>query len=302
MSELEEIRIFVQLVEFQSATQVAERMGVANSAVSRRLKELESRLGVQLIRRTTRRMSLTESGEIYYQRCKSILESLEEAQAEITQSTSDLKGRLRIATPVTFGVNHLASAIAAFMSKYPEMEIDLDMSDRRVDLVEEGFDLAIRIGTLEDSTLIAKKLAPVSHVVCASPDFFQQHGIPQTPDDLMGVQGLCYGNLKKPDTWHYQGKDGNTGEVKVALRMKSNNGDALREAAIAGLGVICEPNFIMHDAIKRGLLTAVLSDYKWYNMDIYAIYPQTKHLSIKVRTFIDFLIGRFGTKPYWEDF
>ena len=300
MSELEEIKVFIQLVESQSATKAAEQLGLANSAISRRLKDLEQRLGVQLIRRTTRRMSLTEPGEIYYQRCRQILENLEEAQAEITHSKNFLKGRLRIATPVTFGVNHLAPAIAAFMYQYPDIEVDLDMSDRRVDLVEEGFDVAIRIGNLEDSTLIAKQLAPVSHVICASPDFFQQHGIPQKPEDLQNISGLCYGNLKKPDTWVYQNSQGEKGEVKVALKMKSNNGDALREAAIAGLGVICEPSFIVHDAIKRGLLTAALRDYKWYNMNVYAIYPQTKYLPTKVRRFIDFLIQRFGKTPYWE--
>ena len=302
MNELEEIRVFTQLVDSQSATKAAERMGVANSAISRRLKDLEQRLGVQLIRRTTRRMSLTESGEIYYQRCKQLLEDFDNAQTEITQTKTHLKGRLRIASPVTFGVNHLSPAIAAFMHKHPDIEIDLDMSDRRVDLVEEGFDVAIRVGTLEDSTLIARKLAPVSHVVCAAPSFFQQYGKPKTAEDLTNIPGLCYSNFKNPGTWHYQTPDGKKGSVRVALKMRSNNGDSLKEAAIAGLGVLCEPSFIVHDAIKRGLLTTALTDYKWYDMSVYSIYPQTKHISARVRTFIDFLIKRFGHKPYWENF
>ena len=301
MSELEEIKVFVQLAEIQSATKAAERMNVAVSAISRRMKDLEARLGVQLIHRTTRKMHLTESGEIYYRRCRQLLDDLDGAKAEVTHSSSHLQGRLRIATPVTFGVNHLAPALAVFMHSHPDIEIDLDMSDRCIDLVEEGFDLAIRVGVLQDSTLMAKKLAPVSHVVCASPDFFQKNGSPVTPDDLENIQGLCYSNLDNPDIWRYQTAKGVKGKVKVASRMRSTNGDALREAAVSGLGVLCEPSFIVHGAIKRGLLKPVLTEYQWYGMNVYAVYPQTRHLSVRVRKFIDFLTERFSGIPYWED-
>lgn len=302
MSELEEIRVFVQLVESQSATKAAERMDVAVSAISRRMKDLETRLGVQLVRRTTRRMNLTDSGTLYYRYCRQILDDIDEARQAVTSTKKELSGSLKIATPLTFGASHMAPAIAAFVHSHPEIMIDVDMSDRRVDLIEEGFDLAIRVGELEDSTLIAKRLAPVNHVVCASPDYLNTHGIPTTPDELKDLPALCYSHLKNPDSWQYTTPSGDKGTVKVGVRMQSNNGDALREAAVAGLGLLCEPTFIVHSAVEKGLLKPVLTDYKWYGMNVYAIYPQTRHLSSKVRAFIDFLRHRFGDKPYWEQF
>jgi len=304
MSELEEIRVFIQLVESGTATQAAARLGLAVSAISRRMKNLEQRLGVQLMRRTTRRMSLTEPGKTYYRRSRQLVDDLDAMDQEVTQSSQQLKGRLRIATPLSFGVAHLAPAIAAFMHAHPDLDIDLDMSDRRVDLVEEGFDMAIRVGSLEDSTLIARRLAPVSHVVCAAHSFFERYGLPSRPEDLVGLPGLCFGHLKKPDIWSYKlpGNEKEKGSVKVAMKMRSTNGDALREAAIAGLGVLCEPSFIVHGAVERGLLKPVLTDWQWYGMSVYALYPQTRYLSARVRLFIDFLISRFGERPYWESF
>ncbi|MBT4205488.1 MAG: LysR family transcriptional regulator, partial [Proteobacteria bacterium] len=168
--------------------------------------------------------------------------------------------------------------------------------------VEEGLDLAIRIGALEDSSLMARKLASVRHVVCASPDFLNRHGIPSTPQDLSALPALCYGNLSQPDTWHYHDKDSKPGQVKVPMRMRANNGDALVEAAIAGLGVLCEPSFIVHGSVERGVLKPLLTDYQWNPMGIFAAYPQTKHMPTRVRAFIDFLVSSFGDTPYWEHF
>tara|TARA_B110000444_G_C18745093_1_gene549873 strand:- start:648 stop:1196 length:549 start_codon:yes stop_codon:yes gene_type:complete len=176
------------------------------------------------------------------------------------------------------------------------------MSDRRIDLVEEGLDLAIRIGTLEDSSLMVRKLASVRHVVCASPDFLNRHGIPSTPQDLSALPALCYGNLSQPDTWHYHDKDSKPGQVKVPMRMRANNGDALVEAAIAGLGVLCEPSFIVHGSVERGVLKPLLTDYQWNPMGVFAVYPQTKHMPTRARAFIDFLVSSFGDTPYWEHF
>jgi DNA-binding transcriptional LysR family regulator len=302
MNELTQIKSFVALVESGSISKAAERMDIAVSAVSRRLKELESSLGVQLVQRTTRKMHITEAGEKFYRRCGRLLDDLEEAKHEASNTATALSGTLRIATPLSFGVAHLSPAIAAFMHLHPQIKIEMDMSDRRVDLVEEGLDLAIRVGALEDSSLMARKLASVRHVVCASPDFLNRHGIPRTPQDLSTLPALCYGNHSQPGTWHYHDKDGKPGQVKVPMRMRANNGDALVEAAIAGLGVLCEPSFIAHGSVERGVLTPLLTDYQWYSMNIFAVYPQTKHMPTRVRAFIDFLVASFGDTPYWEHF
>ena len=302
MSEFSQIKTFIALVENHSLSKTAEKMDIAVSAVSRRLKELESNLGVQLIQRTTRKMHLTEAGEKFYQRCGHLMDELEEAKQEASNSATTLSGTLKIAAPLSFGVAHLSPAISAFMHLHPQIKIDLDMSDRRIDLVEEGLDLAIRIGTLEDSSLMARKLASVRHVVCASPVFLNRYGTPKTPQDLADMPALCYGNLDQPDTWHYHDKESLPAKVKVPLRMRATNGDALVEAAVAGLGVLCEPSFIVHGAVERGVLMPVLTDYQWYAMNIYAVYPQTRHVPIRVRAFIDFLVSHFGDKPYWERF
>lgn len=302
MNEFSQIKTFVALVESRSISKAAEKMDIAASAVSRRLKELESNLGVQLVQRTTRKMHITEAGDKFYRRCGRLLEEFEEAKQEASNTATALRGTLKIATPLSFGVAHLSPAIAAFMHLHPQIKIDLDMSDRRIDLVEEGLDLAIRIGTLEDSSLMARKLASVRHVVCASPDFFNHYGTPQTPQDLAELPALCYGNLDQPDTWHYRDKDNRPAKVKVALRMRATNGDALVEAAVAGLGILCEPSFIVHGAVERGVLIPALTDYQWYAMNIYAVYPQTRHVPARVRAFIDFLASHFGEAPYWERF
>ncbi|TRY31299.1 LysR family transcriptional regulator [Aliiglaciecola sp. M165] len=301
MNQLEEMRIFVTLVECKSASKAAEKLGLANSAVSRRMKDLESRLGVQLMQRTTRRMHITEDGETYFQRCKRILEDIEETESLISSSAQRLQGTIKIAAPLSFGIGHLSSALAAFMHQHEAIEIDLDMSDRRVDIIQEGFDLALRIGQLEDSSLRARKLSHIKHVVCCSPAFLRQYGPIDTPEKLMQVPTLCYSNIKQPDRWRYQTAKGEASDVQVSPRMRSSNGDSLREAAVAGLGIICEPTFICHTAIKRGLLVPVLTDYQWFDMDLYAIYPQTRHVSARVRTFIDFLSQRFGEDPYWDE-
>ncbi|MEH6651752.1 MAG: LysR family transcriptional regulator [Motiliproteus sp.] len=302
MNEFSQIRTFVALVECHSISKAAEKMDVAVSAVSRRLKELESSLGVQLIQRTTRKMHITEAGEKFYQRCCRLLDDLEEAKQEASSTAAALSGTLKIATPLSFGVAHLSPAIAAFMHLHPLIKIDLNMSDRRIDLVEEGLDLAIRIGTLEDSTLMARKVASVRHVVCASPDFLNQHGTPETPQDLSDMPALCYGNLSQPGTWQYHDKENKAASVKVPIRMRATNGDALVEAAVAGLGILCEPSFIVHGAVERGVLKPVLTDFQWYAMNIYVVYPQSKHLPARVRAFIDFLSSHFGDTPYWERF
>ncbi|MDJ0879725.1 MAG: LysR family transcriptional regulator [Halieaceae bacterium] len=301
MDRFAQARVFVELVKAGSLTRAAERLEVANSAVSRRLKELEERLGTQLLRRTTRTMQLTEAGQQYYRRCTQILDDLEEAEAEAMESFGELSGRLSVAAPLSFGVAHISPAINEFMHRHPRLQLDLDLSDRRVDLIREGVDVAIRVGDLSDSSLRARRIAPVNHVVCASPDYLRHNGRPTTPDDLTGHACLCYSNLKSPDIWSYRGRgEKSWSSVRVAPRLRASNGDALAHAAIAGLGVLCEPSFIVHRALRKGLLEPLLTDYDWYEMGIYAVYPQARYLSAKTRMFIDFLADRFGEEPEWQ--
>ena len=302
MSELEEVRTFIQLVDSGSATRAAAVRGVAVSGISRRMKDLETRLGVKLLQRSTRSMQLTVEGQIYYDRCVGILAELEAAEAEITDQSKSLQGVLRIAAPLSFGVSHLSPALSAFMHTHPEISVELDLSDKRVDLIEDGFDLAIRIGVLEDSTLKARKLVDVQYVVCAAPGFFQKSGYPDKPKDLQGLPGLCYGNLHNSSVWKFVAPNGKSGRVTVNKRLTSTNGDSLREAAISGLGILCEPSFIVHAAVKKKLLRPVLTNYKWFGASVYAVYPDSRFLSLKSRRFIDFLVDRFTPNPYWETF
>lgn len=300
MNHLEQIRIFVTLVECQSSTKAADKLGIAISAITRRMKELEGRLGVQLLQRTTRRMHVTEDGVFYYQRCKQILEDLDETESQVKMAAGELSGTIKVATPLSFGIGHLSSAMSAFMHLHEQVTFDIDMSDRQVDIIDEGFDLALRIGQLEDSSFRARKLAEIKHVVCCSPSLLKRYGPINHPNDLKNMPVLCYSNIKQPTRWRYKDQQANSHSVSLTPRMLSNNGDALNEAAIAGLGVICGTTFISHRAIAEGLLVPVLTEYKWFDMNLYAIYPQTRYLTARVRAFIDYLISRFGEKPYWD--
>ena len=300
MDRFADMETFVRVVETGSITGAAQRMEIAKSAVSRRLADLEARLGVQLFRRTTRRLSLTESGRSFYDRCVRVLADVEEAELAVSQEHGALRGKLRVALPLSFGLLHLSSAINDFIEQHPLVEFELDFNDRQVDLMQEGFDVAIRIAQLTDSSLIARRLAPISHTVCASPAYFAAHGIPRQPVDLEHHVCLAYSNLPNPGNWAYQDPDGRSGTVKVPVKLKANNGDFLCNAAIAGQGVIMQPNFYIYDAVERDLLVPVLNEYTWPVLNAYAVYPPTRHLSTRVRAFVDFLAARFSGMPYWD--
>ena len=300
MSQIEEIRAFVMVVETGSLTQAGERLGIAVSAVSRRLKDLELRLGAPLIQRTTRRMYLNEVGQGFYDRCKAVLDELEAAQQEVLNAGGGISGVLRISTPLSFGVAHMSSAIAQFMHAHHEVRIDMDLSDKRVDLVAEGFDLAIRIGVLTDSSLIAKKISTSRFIPCAAPDFLDRYPKIAKPEDLAALPALVYSNDKAPSEWRYKAPDGKASVLRVTPRLSASNGDVLREAAIAGLGVTCLPNFLHYDAINNGLLRPILPDYDWSGLDVYAVYPKTTILPKRTRAFVDFMSTRYGSDPYWN--
>ncbi|MBP2315809.1 LysR family transcriptional regulator [Azospirillum soli] len=299
MDRLDDMLAFIKVVDSKSFTAAAERLNLSKSVVSRRIAELENRLGARLLNRTTRKLSLTEVGQAYYDRCTRILADLEEAEQAVADLHAAPRGRLRVNAPVSFGILHLAPAVAEFLERYPSIEIEMDLNDRYVDLIDEGYDLAVRIGRLRDSSLIAKRLAPNRQVVCASPAYLEKHGTPQTPEELSNHNCLIYTNVPTAEQWQFRVGD-QTRNVRVSGSLRANNGDLLREAAIAGVGIIVMPTFLCGDALAKGELQCLLLDYYATESNVYAVYPQNRHLSPKVRAFVDFLAERFGPKPYWD--
>jgi DNA-binding transcriptional LysR family regulator len=302
MSLFDEMAVFVRAVEAGSFSGAAQRLGIAKSIVSRRIGSLEARLGASLFHRTTRRLSLTEIGLAYVERARRILADVAEADDVARRLQGELKGKLRVAAPMSFGWRHLSPAVAEFLTAHPHLDIDLDLNDRRIDLVSEGYDLSIRIDTLPDSSLIARTLAPCRHVVCASPAYLAARGVPAKPSDLVAQDHDCliYSNRPASEQWRFR-MDGDWKEAPIkARRLGVNNGEVLRDAAIAGLGLIVLPTFIVSEAVAAGTLTVVLADYEAIDPSIHAIWPPNRQLSAKVRALVDFLAQRFGATPYWD--
>lgn len=300
MNRFENMGTFIRVVEAGSISGAADRLGVAKSAVSRRLKELEKHLGVELFHRTTRQMNLTDTGRAFYHQAVRILDDVLEAELAASQAHGTLKGSLKIALPSSFGLMHMGPVINDFLKEHPQIEFDLDFNDREVDLIQEGFDLAVRIANLPDSSLIARRFAPVKTVMCASPDYLEQRGIPRSPDELIEHQCLVYSLLRDFDYWHLTDANGNDIKTKVRPYLKASTGEFIRDAAVEGRGIILVPTFIVYKEIERGALLPVLKDYTSPQINAYAIYPQTRHLSQRVRTFVDFLVNRFEGTPYWD--
>ena len=297
MDRFADLSMFVAVVDSGGISAAAERLGVAKSAVSRRLADLEGRLGAQLLRRTTRRLTLTDSGRAFHERAKNILADLEEAEQSVSQAHGALRGRLKVALPLAYGIRHVGPLITEFMALHPAVEFDLDFNDRRIDLMQEGFDLAIRVARLPDSSLIARRLAPVPSALCASPDYLARRGTPARAADLAGHAALVYSNLANPDTWNFVGPEGQPGSVKVPVRLRANNGEFLTRAAIAGQGIILHPTFYLDEAIRAGELVPLLTDHAWPQVNAYAVYPPTRHLSRRVRALVDFLAERLAGQP-----
>ena len=300
MDRFENMDTFIRVVEAGSITGAAERLGVAKSAVSRRLKELEEHLGVELFHRTTRQMNLTDTGRAFYHQSVRILEDVLEAEISTSQAHGTLKGSLKVALPSSFGLMHMGPAINEFSKEHPQIEFDLDFNDREVDLMQEGFDLAIRIANLPDSSLIARRLAPIQAVMCASPTYLERMGTPQSPDELIGHQCLVYSLLRDWEYWHLADDKGEVIKTKIHPYLKATTGEFLRDAAVEGQGIILVPSFIVYKEIERGDLIPLLNEYKRPQIDAFAIYPQTRHLSQRVRAFVDFLVKRFEGTPYWD--
>ena len=299
MGQLEDMNLFIRVVEAGGISRAAEQMDIAKSAVSRRLAELEARVGARLINRTTRTSSMTEAGKGYYERATKVIDDVAELNAITADSRCALEGTIRLAAPLSFGLAHLAPAIDIFVKEHPEINIDINFSDRQIDLIEEGFDLAFRIADLKDSTLIAKKISPIRLVLCASPGYLKEYGIPKTPKELKNHRCLQY-SLTGTSSLILTNKNGKEHQVKLPAKMSANNGDFLRDMAIAGHGILATPTFIAWKAIATGDLVPILSDYKLPQTNAYAVYPQTRYLSQRTRVLIDFLADRFGDNPYWD--
>ncbi|HNR11191.1 MAG TPA: LysR family transcriptional regulator [Nitrosomonas europaea] len=300
MDRFENMNAFVRVVEAGSISAAADRMDVAKSVVSRRLKELEEHLGVELFHRTTRQMNLTDSGRAFYQQSVRILADVLEAEHATSQSHGRLKGHLKVAVPLSFGLMHLGAAISTFLQTHPDIEFDLDFNDRQVDLLAEGFDLAIRIANLPDSSLIARRLAPIQAVMCASPAYLERMGTPQAPEELIRHRCLVYNLVSHSDNWNVYGTTGELIKTRIIPYFKASNGEFLRDAAVDGLGIVLLPTFIVYREIERGALIPILTGYHYAQLAAYAIYPQTRHLSQRVRAFVDFLSQRFEGMPYWD--
>jgi len=300
MDRLAAIEAFVRVAECGSFSQAAQRLHASKSVVSRQVGALEADLGVRLLHRTTRALTLTEAGRSYFERASRILADLEEANASVGHLQAMPRGRLRVNAPMSFGFLHLAPAVPDFLGRYPDVEVEMTMNDRYVDLVEEGFDVAVRIGNLDDSSLVARRLAPSRRVVCAAPDYLARHGAPASPDDLKHHECLCYSNVGLPQAWRFHTADGRPWLVDVNGRLHANNGDALRAAALKGLGCAILPTFIVGGDLQSGALVAVLESFVPQDSAVHAVYPHSRHLSPKVRAFVDFLAERFGPSPYWD--
>lgn len=293
MDRFLELQTFTAVVDAGTFVKAADALGLSKAAVSRYVAELEARLGVRLLHRTTRRLSLTEEGQRFYMRSKELLAGLEEAEAEATSRSEAASGRLRLNAPVTFGILHLAPLWGRFMAQHPKVTLDVTLSDRVVDLVDEGYDLAIRIAALPSSTLISQRLATTRMVLCASPGYLKAHGVPHHPAELAGHAVLAYTYWSTRDEWHFEGPDGPV-SVRTHPCLHTNSGDTCRAAALADQGIILQPSFLVGPDLAAGSLIELMPAYRSGEIGIYAVYPTRRHVPPKVRALVDFLAAHFS--------
>lgn len=301
MGQLEDMSMFVRVVDAGSITKAAAQLDIAKSAVSRRLKDLESRLGAQLINRTTRKSNLTQAGEHYYQQAQRILGEVDALNEQTTGVKTHIEGTVKMTVPLTFGLMHLSELIDDYANDYPKLNFELDFSDRQVDLVEEGYELAIRIGELQNSTYQARRLTRIRFVICASPEYLSKNGTPRHIDDLVEHTFLHY-SLRKDSSFLLIDEQGGHHQISPHSKMKANNGQFLIDMAVRGHGIVIMPTFIAYQALARGELVTILQQYQLPIFNAYAIYPKNRFLSQRCRLLIDFLAERLGDEPYWDQF
>ncbi|WP_186310691.1 LysR family transcriptional regulator [Paraburkholderia sp. BCC1886] len=285
--QLDDIRIFVATVDARNFTAAALRLALSKQFVSRRVMALEEALGVQLLIRNTRKLAVTELGQEFYERGRRILGEVEDAEQAMSLRRAGPRGLLRVSAPMSFGMTHLSPLIASFLREHGEVRFDMELSDRTVDVVGEGFDMAIRIGALPDSTLIAQKLVEVRMVVCCSPGYLRRRGTPTVPADLQRHACLLYGHGGAVN-WEFE-VDGATRNVEVQGPLRANNGELIRDAAVAGLGIIRLPDFIVADELASGRLVPVLETFLPAAMSVHAVYPQHRQSSLTIRAFVTYL-------------
>lgn len=299
MDRLTAMQVFVAVIEAGSFVRAAELLHLSTTAVSRHMSELETHLGARLVQRTTRRMSLTEAGRRYYERCREILAAVEEAEADALADEARPRGLLRVNLPHGFGLAHVAPHIPTFSARYPELKLELSFSDRVADLVEEGIDVALRISTRLPEQMVARQLCPIHLVACAAPAYLQAHGVPAHPQDLKRHLCLTYA-YGSGDGWNF--REGERGvQVTVSGRLRANSGEMLRLAALAGQGIAMQPTFIVGADLRQGALVEVLREFRAPPLHAHAIFHESARRSLRVRTFVSFLEGLFGTEtPYWD--
>ncbi|MDK2777123.1 MAG: LysR family transcriptional regulator [Pseudomonadota bacterium] len=295
--DLNEMAIFVHVVEAGSFTGAAKNLGLPKSTVSRKITQLEERLGVRLIQRTTRSLRLTDTGNAYYNQCARILSEIEEANIAVTQMQSTPTGTLRITAPVLFGSTVLSGLVAEYMELHPQVVVDMVLSDQRLDLVQEGIDVAFRIGQLEDSSLIGRYLGDVRGILCASPDYLDKSGIPANPDQLNDHQLITSSSWLQ---WNMKGPEEQEANIQVKPRLQVNDFASLYAMTLSGAGIAPLPLLIASPAIRSGDLVPLLCDWPFEASPIHALYPSNRHLSAKVRSFVDFVIDSIRPNPPWE--
>lgn len=293
MDRLAAMHAFVSVVESGGFARAAARAGSSTSTLSRQVADLERHLGARLLNRTTRKLSLTEAGQAFFERAAQVLADLQEAEALVSASAAAPRGTLRLTCSHAMGVQRVGPAIASFVARYPEVRFEVSVSDRIVDLVEEGFDLAIRIGQIGSEQMVARRLGSARLLLCAAPAYLKARGNPKTPADLTAHAALTYAYAANPRLWRLIDRSGHTHEVRVSGPLHANSGELAVAAAIRGLGIVLEPDFLVGGALEAGLLVRVLPEYEGVPADIWAVYPSRRHLSVKVRLFVDHIAGYF---------
>jgi len=299
MDKLQCMQIFARVVEAESYTEAAERLGMSRSAVSKRIKQLEAALDARLLNRTTRRVTPTEAGLAYYERCMRILVEADEADRLVRRLDSDPGRTLTINAPVSLGIGHLGPALAEFAQGHPDLELSVSLSDRFTNLTEEGFDVALRVAKQVEPGLIAERIAPIRVLLTASPAYLDRYGRPSVPEDLVNHHCLHYTYLASRDVWNFIGPDG-AHTLRVSGRITANNGEILMDAALNGLGIAHLPTFLVHRELADGRLQVVLPDYKIPEISLFAVYRPNRQSSGMVGLLVEHLRSCFGPEPYWD--
>ncbi|MCX7171909.1 MAG: LysR family transcriptional regulator [Proteobacteria bacterium] len=299
MDRLEAMRLFVRVAERGSFSAVAQQSGLARSVVTRQIAALESHLRVKLLARSTRRLTLTSAGTTYLEKCRVILNLVDAAESGLDEERQVPRGPIRMSLPLSFGLRHLSSLLLEFATRYPEVSLDMDYSDRRSNLFEEGIDLAIRITGHLESNDVARRLSFSRMLAVASPEYLARHGEPRHPSELIHHECLGYTAAANPHSWEFL-VDLRPHSFPVRTRLQANNGDILVQAAIAGFGLTCTPSFLCAEALAAGQVRQILADFPLAELGIYAVLPSNRHVPNRVRMLMDFLVERLGPEPPWE--